>query len=624
MKRNNKKITTVSEFINGHYALFLILCIIAIFVFTFKNPDPDYGVGLDASYVWGYNMLFAENYNALLDFVYPLGPLFVLKTPTVQSFNLIVYLVFYTVIKLLFLLCFFLTARQNKVNKAETFLLAYVASFYITVDYLILFTCALLCMAYLRQRKVLFLVLSSALAATGFCIKSSIGISSFAVIGFSWIGYLYMYRNWRQSALQLMCIVLPFVVIGCLVFKGFLPFVNYINGTLHLVLGYGSTLALYPQNTWAAVAIGLAAWAAYPFLKRNVKLQVFFLMMLIPFFSVFKHAFIREDIWHYQQIVYFLLTYWAVAVVLGGRLKTLGAVLGIVSVGCFVFNARNLDYFSHLKPDFRSVEYFADYYFHYNKTEQYYQTLNSQSLKADVLPARLVNTVGKSSVDCYPWEHLYAKANNLNWKPRKTIELGASTSAWTSSLAVENYKGVSAAEFVIWHLQKNEPEKTIDGRYFLNDEPLVVQALLSNYDIADTAGNCMLLKHNPSTQGFVLVKQSDVLAARLNEWTEVPYDSNAAVRAKIFAKHTFKGGVKAVLLKDAAFFIDYKALDGTVYTYRYQPFAATQGLWVNPLVLFDNKGAVLSEIKQIRIRTNNDGYVKNDLQLQFEMFKIKR
>ena len=86
---------------------------IIVFILTFPNLEPIYGLGLDHSYYWAFNWLFANDYDTLKDLIYPLGPLYFLKTPTTQGNNLIIHLIFYTVLKFAFILTMFYTAKQK-------------------------------------------------------------------------------------------------------------------------------------------------------------------------------------------------------------------------------------------------------------------------------------------------------------------------------------------------------------------------------------------------------------------------------------------------------------------------------------------------------------------------------
>lgn len=97
------------------YCEILIISIL-IFIFTFPILELDYATGLDNSYLWGLNMLFAQDYNSLLQLKYPLGPLFILKSPTYEGNNALFFLIFYTVVKLPCIVYFIYLSKKNKVK----------------------------------------------------------------------------------------------------------------------------------------------------------------------------------------------------------------------------------------------------------------------------------------------------------------------------------------------------------------------------------------------------------------------------------------------------------------------------------------------------------------------------
>ncbi|MBQ1720151.1 MAG: hypothetical protein II027_05845, partial [Bacteroidales bacterium] len=99
-----------------HYPLLgKIVLAVFIYIFTFPAFEPDLAPGLDASYVWGLNWLFANNYTTLTQLIYPIGPLALLKMPAIEGANFIIFLIFYTTIKFWFIAtCFGLSESHSK------------------------------------------------------------------------------------------------------------------------------------------------------------------------------------------------------------------------------------------------------------------------------------------------------------------------------------------------------------------------------------------------------------------------------------------------------------------------------------------------------------------------------
>ena len=66
---------------------------------TYPLFEPDYGTGLDSSYVWGLNYLFDSDYTTLTHLIYPYGPMALLKLPTPYNGHFAIFLIFYTLVK---------------------------------------------------------------------------------------------------------------------------------------------------------------------------------------------------------------------------------------------------------------------------------------------------------------------------------------------------------------------------------------------------------------------------------------------------------------------------------------------------------------------------------------------
>lgn len=236
------------------------------------------------------------------------------------------------------------------------------------------------------------------------------------------------------------------------------------------------------------------------------------------------------------------------------------------------------------------------------------------------MPEHFVAKIGKKNVDCYPFEHLYAKANNLNWQPRKTI--GAAMSKHFSKDACYNYSKDGGVDFVIWHLSDNKTE-TFDGRYFLNDEPEVVYCLINNYNIVDTTDNCMLLKKSNGKANLQISDTTKTFSAKFFQWIDIPKAECDIIRMKAKSKNTLYGKIKAFLIRDVIYFIDYKMENGEILTYRYYNSVAEEGLWVSPFVysMIDGKK---EKVVKVRLRNSEEKCVNSDVQLQFEYINFMK
>ncbi len=619
-----QKIKHIHQILNTrYYTPLAVVSGILVFILTFFSMEADCGVGLDSSYLWGMNYLFANEYETLTHLVYPFGPLALFKIPLALSNNLLYYTIFYYILTFSFITLFFYISKKKGFSLLTTLILCYCALILIRIDYMIVFVCAMLSFIAIKKKSIPFFCLSSVLATIGLCVKSSIGVESLGVIAVACLVSLYENRNWRYFIFQILAIVVCFLLIGSIVFKGFTSFIYYLYGVGDLVFGYGDSLALYPENSWLLICLGFLLVLSSPLILKDKDATFFLLLSLIPLYSTYKHAFIREDIYHYQQLVFFLIAFWSIMALMNKKRAALSVFCGVLCIGSFYLNARNLGntevITKHLKTE--HIKSFYNYTFRLKETNERFASLSQQAFQEDSLEQSWKTIIGNSTVDCYPWEHILAGANNLNWKPRKT--LGSAVSDYTSKLSQENYDIKTGVDFVIWHFNADDYAKTFDDKYFLNDEPNVTLSLLNNYTcIAKTDKYLLMQRNKDGKQNFLARKNEKSFTASLNQWIKIKQSPNTILRLKISTNKTILGKIKSAMLKGVAYYVDYQTKDGTIYSFRYTSNLAKEGLWINPLVINPFSEEQGKEVSQIRFRTNNDKYIRKSINLQFEEIKI--
>ena len=81
-----------SQWLTAILSLMLVLL-------TYPAFEPDHGVGLDPSYVWGFNYLFDNDYASLTKLIHPYGPLALLRIPVAVNGHYALFLIFFTLLK---------------------------------------------------------------------------------------------------------------------------------------------------------------------------------------------------------------------------------------------------------------------------------------------------------------------------------------------------------------------------------------------------------------------------------------------------------------------------------------------------------------------------------------------
>lgn len=256
-----------------------------------------------------------------------------------------------------------------------------------------------------------------------------------------------------------------------------------------------------------------------------------------------------------------------------------------------------------------------------------YADISKKNLKPNILAPKIRKMIGDKPIDIYPWEHSYIAANKLNWKMRKTLEIGASTSRWASLKASENYCLTDdSPNFVLFHLIKDKYNGyfgSLDGRYILNDEPILIFNILNNYSIVEKNNSYLLFKKN-NHPNFLSIKVDDYKQCEFGKWIKVQSDDNEITRLKVISKNTLLGSIKKFLYKEEIYFIDYMFDDGKILTYRYVPSTAVDGLWCNPFILNPESNIIEQKVIKVRLRNSNSSFVSNSIKIQIEHIPLNK
>ncbi|MEJ2593543.1 MAG: hypothetical protein P8100_00085 [bacterium] len=593
-----------------------------IYLLTFPRFEPLYGTGLDPSYIWAFNFLIQNDYSILTGLTYPIGPFGFLKYVAAYDHNLLFGLLFYSLVKMSFI---YLLLRLSVIVSGRitipAFLVTLLAAAFSGIDFSIIgSTVVLLLLQYIRKKGIACFVLANLFALMGLFIKSSIGIASYAsIFSFFLVTFSSPYFSLRKLSLLMTLSIGLFLLSGIVVFGSFGKFYNYLTGILHLADGYSDSLALFPENNWWLLGGFLVTVFLVPFNypDRNMKTGYFFL--LFPLFALWKHAMGREDFSHAGMLFAFLFVFWAILFLLSQERRLTLIGLSVAGIVLYHANLSNIPGYQKYYPQLNGLTNFKQSVLNYKSFNAHYKSLSTDNLSRNVLNDTLRSKLDQKIVDVYPWDLSYIPANGLHWKPRVTLELGASTSAWLSRLTASSFRGPSAAEFVIFHLVDDKwggKFGSLDGRYILNDEPLVIEQFLSQYEIREVTSQFLLLeKQQKDPMRKINMKRESML---WDTWKEVP-ESNRLLRLNFILQKTILGHLKSFWYKGEAYYIDYLLSDGRILTYRFLDSNAQDGLWVNPLILRPDRNYNEPEVSAIRLRCSNYAMVHNTVEVSWQV-----
>ncbi|MCL2435298.1 MAG: hypothetical protein FWD09_04045 [Lentimicrobiaceae bacterium] len=591
-----------------------------IFVITFPYFEPTYDVGLDPAYVWGFNWLFVHDYHTLTQICYPHGPLAFLKIPTVIGHNWLIFLIFYSLLKIGFIYLFFKLSNTFNCAFKSAIPVVLIVCFFVNVDLLIIGNCIILNLLFYKHNKPIYLYISAVLASLGVFIKFSIAIASLSAILVSILIDYYYNRNIIKSLKQIGIMGGLGLIIGLLIFHGFVPLFQYLWGAFKLSGGYDA-VSLHPDNKWALVLPAVALILSVPFWNKEKDVRIAYLLCLLPLFAAWKHSFMRQDIFHYRIIICFLIVFWGLILLISKEKRILTFIVACSTVLLLYANMRAVSWYRGINREVVGVNNFVDV-LHYRDFTQRIASMSERNVSPNKLTDEQKAFIGDQTIDIYPWDFSYIAANNFRWKPRRTLELATSAnSQWASAEAAKNFLlHEDAPEFVLFHYQKGM--ESIDDRYVLSDEPLIMYNILNHYSLEEKTNKFMLFKKDTVAHFESVILEAPQIV-QFNEWIDVPKGDREIIRLRVLSKNSLRGKVKKMLYKDGQYYIDYMLEDGTVNTYRYVSGTAVDGLWISPFI--QNPLSDIAEqpdVVQVRLRNSHPHCIQSAVTVQFERIKL--
>ena len=611
------------EFALNQEFVTLIISLV-IFLVTFPAFVPDYGPGLDPSYIWAVNYLFVFDYQVLTSLTYPIGPLGFLKYVAAFEHNLAYGLLFFSMVKLGFLYVLLtLSIIRNGRITIMSFLLVLVISVFSGLDYsLVGITVGLLILFAGKPGKPVLYLLANAIALLGLVVKSSIGLSAYAAI-FMFLVYQLIQQNisLKKLASLLLLSLVIFIPGGAIVFNGFASFYHFLIGLTHLAGGYSSGLALFPDNNWWYLSGFILSVLSFPLIAKKKNDRLAFVILLLPLFATWKHAMGREDASHILALLNFLFVFWGIILINSKKLSYLYFIFPLAGILFFGANMRATKLHHGYNFNLNGLTHFNEAVLNYPSFNGKYKSLSAENIKVNRLDESVLNDIGQLPIDIYPWDISYVPANTLNWKTRPTLELGASTSQWLSHKSASAFLPENAPEYVLVHMNNDKwggRLGSIDGRYLLNDEPVVMYNLLRNYTFKSGYNRMFLLKKEIKDLSKQELQEE---ITGWNKWVIVP-QGVGLTRLKVVINKSMLLKLKAFLYKDEGFYIDYQLKDGRLLSYRFIASTAQDGLWINPLVLNPGLNSYL-QVEKVRFRSTSDKLLKPDIQLNWESIPVR-
>lgn len=612
---------SIIEFVKFFVVGFLVI------ICTFPNTVWTYSIGVDPPLFWVYNYLFENGLSIGKHIIFPHGPLALFMYPLPENILLSTFVD--SILKLL--LVFNLVLLFSKHSAQTKWLLSFAIAYFISIiagfNHLILANLILLyCNAYPRDKRKLR-YLAYLLTAFAFYVKAYVGIMS-GVLFVSFISYnLFRYKRFKTflfDGLLLLGLILLFWLVMYGTFNGFL---KYIWGMVHLAQDNSSAAAYYPYNNWLVLSLLLLTPLLLILLNRTKKFGFYAILVGLSLFAAWKHGMARQDIYHVRGFyVYFII---CSIILLAYYKKNTFINLSLILFASILFSVictYSVNYNSSKYEIFRANN-FIQFITNFDNLKRESEKISQKEISINKLPKDILDSIGNSTVDVYPWDYSIIPVNNLNWQPRVVISSYASYTSWLDRQNALHFSSVKAPEYLI--LEKfgreninSELYSSLDNRYILNDEPLTIIETIRTYEYRFSNDRFLIVRKRDEALNITVNTSITGEKSTWSEWQSVPkLNDGQLLRAKISFKKSLLQRIKSFLYKDEQFWIYLKLNDNSIHKYRIVPKNAADGLWINPYIYNSNKALT---VKEIMFKASNEDILKKNINITWETYDFNK
>lgn len=593
-----------------------------IVVCTFPATEWTYSVGIDPPLSWAYNYLFENGLKIGKHIIFPHGPLAFFMYPLPE--NILLSTLVDTLLKLLltFNLIYLLSKRSEQTKWLLAFLIAYFISIVSGFNHLILANLVLLYSnIYLHENRKLRII-AYFLTAFAFYVKAYVAIVS-GVIFISYASYtFYLDKRFKIFLLDCFTVIGLVMIIWIAMYGTLSGFLNYLLGIYHLAQDNSSAAAYYPYNNWWVLGLFFLTLILLLLINRTKQFYFYVILVGLSLFAAWKHGMARQDIYHVVGFNVYFLTCSIIFILYYAKNLLVNLLIVVFAFILLSSNATNSVNWKSSEYEFFRLNNFISFITEFEDLKTKSNKISQENISINKLSRSILDSIGNSTVDVYPWDYSIISANDLNWQPRVVINSYASYTSWLDSQNAAHFAGVDAPEFIIvekidWENINGGEYSSLDNRYLWNDEPKTVIELLINYKYWFSDKRYLFLKKRKKSIN-VSSSTSPIKELTVSEWQTVPQlDDGQLLRAKIKFNKSFLQRIKSFLYKDEQFWIYLKLNDNSIHKYRIVPKNAADGLWINPYIYNSEKKI---SVKAIMFNASNKTILKENASVTWETF----
>lgn len=387
-------------------------------------------------------------------------------------------------------------------------------------------------------------------------------------------------RSIRSLVLFVGAFLLTYCVMGVGIFHSYTSALDYLIINKNLSFGNSVDMTLDVRNssrTFVFCGIFAVVINLYLALKRPRLILTANIMLLL----LFKLGFSRTD--HY--ISYFVLP----AAIIALPMLFEKAVWPKVTYAVVIFLMTHIASHSAFPGAATKSPFALNTDFDSSYTHRMQALYQSYRLESSIL-----NEIGDSTVDVYPYNNEYIFANNLKYNHRPSFQNYMTLTPGLDRLNAKYLTSGEAPDYILWTAGVacvSSDCRVFDGidyKYALNEDPLTSSSILLNYHpVVYSSGKShtplVLMKKNATVVEYehVVTSRADF---QFNQWYHVPADTTGAIKLIPHFEFTLVGRLKNLLFRGGVIKIKYKLQSGEISEYRINIINSSSGIWINPLL----------------------------------------
>ncbi|HET9555035.1 MAG TPA: hypothetical protein VFP50_18865 [Anaeromyxobacteraceae bacterium] len=466
----------------------------------------------------------------------------------------------------------------------------------LTFEYQLLVPAILLAVGTLEPSRAATATLAAlaVVAGAAFFAKFSTGVALTAIVGGAALVKVGRERAGALPAVGLAALaaLATVAVVAAATLAHPADLLPWARRSAELASGYSEAMSLDSQApARAATAVGAAALLAGLFglglvgAWRGSAAGRLALLSSLPAFLAFKHAFVRQDVYHTTLYFPFLLAVCSGAALLASsRVERRWCRAGVaLTAGLSLWVAA-----SYAQPAGVS-----------ERVASSLQALSGhdgaaalagwariEERRTEILerlapssPPGLATALAGRALGIVPFSLAFCASPGVTCTPNPTLQTFAAYTSGLDEWSGEHYLGERAPPFVLLH-----PDG-IDGRIPAFDHPALWRALVAAYQVADVQpGGGLLLARRAAVERPRLVEVARA-SAGAEQWVEVP-DVPGPLYASVALDPTWLGRARRAAFRVEPVVLALEYPDGLQVSFRLVPDTARDGLPMDQLPLF--------------------------------------